>query len=81
MSQTTDIFPPDILPARSGVYLTRGVNPEDGVKTPWAYSYFDATDRIWGCAHETIEMAARSPEYEFAWQTKEWRGLAEEPKQ
>lgn len=80
MTDQTQTFPPDVLPARSGVYKTRGIDPETGkAEDGWLYSYFDLTDRVWGCAHATAEDAFKSPEYEFAHQTKEWRGLTEEP--
>lgn len=77
----TEIFPPDILPVRSGVYRTQSVDPDSGVAmNPWGYSYFDATDRVWGCVAETAEEAFAKPDYEFAWQTKKWRGLTGETK-
>lgn len=80
MKRTKDLtltFPEDILPTRRGVYQTRvmvGSKP-----SPWQYSFFDETDRIWGCAHDTPEMAEEFPEFEFAVQQKQWRGLAEDP--
>ncbi len=75
----TPTFPHDVLPVRSGVYRTRSVDPEDGKPIgPWGYSWFDATDRIWGCAEHGPIMAAQNPEYEFAYQTKIWRGLVKE---
>lgn len=77
----TPEFPPEILPVREGVYLTRQVDTEDGsVITKPEYSLFDATNKIWGCGHETPVGAASNPDFEFAWQTKSWQGLAEEPK-
>lgn len=79
----TPTFPPEILPVRGGVYFTRELNPETG--EPYAgdqflFSYFDATDRIWGCAAGNRDVAWQEPNYEFASQNKEWIGLAEEPK-
>jgi hypothetical protein len=80
----TNTFPPEILPASSGVYLTTQIDPETGEPTDTGivtgYSHFDAKDKIWGCTHATVEEAAAHPEYEFAHQTKIWQGLAEEPK-
>jgi hypothetical protein len=78
----TEIFPPETLPVRSGVYLTTQVDPETGESvssgTVTGYSYFDATDRVWGCSHMTIEEAIARPEYEFAWQYKRWQGMTKE---
>lgn len=77
----TAIFPPETLPVRSGVYKTRPIDPDTGKPTfSWGYSHFDATDRIWGCSHDRVDQAARVPDYEFAHQSKEWRGLTEEAK-
>lgn len=77
----TKIFPPDVLPVRSGVYRTKAVDIETGKSLgSWGYSYFDTTSKIWGCAHPDVDSAARVPDYEFALQHKMWRGLAEEPK-
>lgn len=73
----TDIFPEDILPARRGVYQTRSLLGDD--VTPWQFSFFDDTDRIWGCAHSTPGEAEQFPEFEFAVQQKQWRGLAKDP--
>ena len=71
----TDIFPPETLPVRSGLYLTRTVY-EDGSTDPfWQFSHFDATDRIWGCGHLSTYAAAEAPDYEFASQSKQWRGV------
>lgn len=75
------VFPANILPVRSGVYYTQAIEEETGKLGDSGYSYFDATDRIWGCMHPTVDMAAAAPEFEFAGQTKCWYGLAEEPKQ
>jgi hypothetical protein len=75
----TPVFPASILPVRSGVYATQQID-EDGNLGPFGCSYFDATDRIWGCTHRTVDEAAANPEFEFAVQTKMWQGLAEEPK-
>ena len=76
----TPIFPPDVLPVRSGVYFTQSVDEDGKAFGSWGFSYFDATDRIWGCSHEFVEAAAAYPEFEFAIQTKRWRGLSEESK-
>lgn len=75
------VFPPNILPVRSGVYYTQEVDSETGYYGKGGYSYFDSTDRIWGCMHKTPAQAAMHPEFEFAGQTKCWYGLAEEPNQ
>lgn len=75
------VFPANILPVRSGVYYTQSVDVEDGTLGASGYSYFDATDRIWGCIQPTPQKAAAHPEFEFAGQSKMWYGLAEEPKQ
>lgn len=74
----TPVFPANILPVRSGVYYTQAID-EDGKLGQSGYSYFDETDRIWGCMHKTPDEAAANPEFEFAGQTKMWYGLAEEP--
>ena len=75
----TPVFPPETLPVRAGAYLTRSLDTVTGkVLSGWGYSYFDATDRIWGCTHERVDQALRVPDYEFAHQHKEWRGLTEE---
>lgn len=75
----TKIFPPDVLPMSNGVYKTRGIDPETGNHDDgWLYSYFDSTDRVWGCSHATVEEAFKSPEYEFASQSKEWCHLTGE---
>ncbi|MBU3577537.1 hypothetical protein [Polynucleobacter sp. UK-Kesae-W10] len=78
----TPTFPPDILPVRSGVYFTRELDLDTGERLGemFMFSYFDATDRIWGCAAGNRESAWKEPGYEFASQNKEWIGLAEEPK-
>lgn len=81
--ELTPTFPPSVLPVRSGVYETLAADPETLQAIggfDWGYSYFDATDRVWGCAHDTIDEAWQHPEYEFAHQCKKWRGLTEEPK-
>jgi len=77
----TPTFPANILPVRSGVYSTVTVDSETGKLRNSGYSFFDATDKIWGCTHLTIQEAVANPEFEFAEQTKMWQGLAEEPKQ
>lgn len=76
----TEIFPPEILPVRSGVYKTRSFDAETGkpLDEPWAFSYFDFTDKIWGCSHPTVAEAWAYPEFEFAIQSKEWTKLPEE---
>lgn len=80
----TGIFPPETLPVRSGVYLTTQLDPETGEPTDsgivTGYSYFDLTDRVWGCSHPTVEEAIAHPDYEFAWQHKSWQGLTKEAK-
>lgn len=79
----TPTFPPEILPVRSGLYFTRELNIETGAPESelFVFSYFDATDRIWGCGSGHAQTAINEPGYEFASQNKEWIGLAEEPKQ
>ena len=76
------VFPPEILPVREGVYLTTQVDPDTGIalEQTKCYSYFDTTDRIWGCGYPQAEDAFKQPSYEFAHQVKSWQGLAEEPK-
>ena len=75
----TPIFPPDVLPVRSGVYWTQNIDPFDGATMdPWGYSYFDATDRIWGCTAQSIILAGINRDFEFAHQTKQWQGVLEE---
>lgn len=77
----TNIFPPEILPVRSGVYKTQACDPDTGTPLDaWGFSYFDANDRVWGCRHFDVEQAWRHPDYEFAHQCKQWCGLSEEPK-
>jgi hypothetical protein len=67
------IFPPDVLPQRNGVYRTCTVDVETGEEAEaWGYSYFDTTDRVWGCTQDNIEDAVKFPEYEFAHQYKRW---------
>lgn len=46
-------------PEKAGVYRTLS----EGVE---GFSWYDATDKIWGCTQPTIELAVKSPEYEFA---------------
>ena len=79
---TTPTFPPEIRPVKRGVYITRNIDPETGVceNNRWMYSFYDNTDKIWGCGALTPEQATSHPDFEFAEQNKEWRGLAEEPK-
>jgi hypothetical protein len=81
-SPLTPTFPPEILPVRSGLYFTREISLETGKPESerFLFSYFDATDRIWGCAGFSAHTAITEPSYEFASQNKEWIGLAEEPK-
>ena len=78
----TPEFPPEILPVREGVYLTKQIDDLTGtvVSKQAEYSLFDVTSKIWGCSHPTPEAAADDPDFEFAWQHKSWQGLAEEPK-
>jgi hypothetical protein len=78
----TPTFPANILPVRSGVYLTTHIDNETGlpVFNTKGYSLFDATSKIWGCNYRNVDVAAENPEFEFAWQNKSWQGLAEEPK-
>lgn len=62
-------------PTQSGVYATREVDVETGEPIPgstWLYSFFDLTDRIWGCSHPDPQMAIAWPEFEYASQSKEW---------
>lgn len=76
----TEVFPASTLPVRSGIYRTWQVDPEGVIiDHSGGYSYFDATDKIWGCSHLTVDEAAAKPEFEFAWQQKNWQGVAEEP--
>jgi len=77
----TPTFPPEILPVRSGVYFTREIDPDTGkaMTEMFVFSYFDATDRIWGCAAFNRDVAWKEPTYEFASQNKEWIGFTEEP--
>lgn len=75
------IFPANILPVRSGVYYTQAIEEETGKLGDSGYSFYDSTDRIWGCMHKTPAEAYAHPEFEFAGQSKMWYGLAEEPKQ
>lgn len=75
----TPIFPANILPVRSGVYKTMAVDDEDlQQNVSWNYSYFDATDRIWGCGHDNIVDAGIHRDHEFAHQLKQWQGVLEE---
>lgn len=76
----TEIFPAEILPVRSGVYNTLALDEDNHPVSDWGYSFFDATDRIWGCNYPSIDEAWRQPDYEYAVQRKLWFGLAEEPK-
>jgi hypothetical protein len=80
--QITPVFPPETHPVRRGVYMTREVDVETGEPTHegWFYSFYDSTDKIWGCSNFSPELATDKPEFEFASQHKEWRGLAQEPK-
>ena len=75
----TPTFPANILPVRSGVYKTRYVDRDSGKPIgPWGFSWFDITDRLWGCQSDAIDKAAAHLDYEFASQTKLWRGLVTE---
>lgn len=75
----TPVFPHDVLPVRSGVYMTQNVSLDDWLpENDWNFSHYDATDRIWGCGHKTVKDAAKHPDYEFAWSTKQWRGIEQE---
>ena len=78
----TATFPPEILPVRSGAYFTREIDLETGkpLTEGFFFSHFDATDRIWGCSAFNRDVATNEPNYEFASQSKEWIGLAQEPK-
>jgi hypothetical protein len=76
------IFPPSELPQSKGVYRTCTVDVETGEESEvWGYSFFDATDRIWGCTHTTIEDAVEAPDFEFANQNKRWSELSEQDSQ
>lgn len=81
MKLTRD-FPPEILPVRAGVYLTKQIDTLTGkvISKNTEYSLFDVTSKIWGCGYATPAEAAKTPDFEFAWQYKSWQGLAEEPK-
>lgn len=69
-------FPPDVLPTRNGAYRTCAIDLETGEESElWGFSYFDTTDRIWGCTQASIEEAVKFPEYEFAHQHKRWAEL------
>ncbi len=70
----TPVFPANILPVRSGVYATQQID-DDGNLGASGYSWFDLEYRVWGCQAATIEEAAAHQDYEFANQTKMWRGL------
>jgi hypothetical protein len=77
---TTNISPPDKLPTKAGVYRTRVIDPESNEPTGnWGYSYFDLTDRIWGCLSSDPAAAHSNPDFEFAEQNKEWCKPDEEP--
>jgi hypothetical protein len=79
IKELTPIYPPETLPARSGVYWAQSVDPETGdTASEWGFAYFDTTDRVWGCIADTVDHAAAHPEYEFAAQNKRWRGLTED---
>lgn len=75
----TPIFPANVLPVRSGVYKTLSVD-EEGVPDgrAWGFSYFDATDRIWGCVSDNVVEAGIHRDHEFAHQLKQWQGVLEE---
>lgn len=74
------INPPSILPERQGVYRTRLVDPEtDQPEGDWGYSYFDTTDRIWGCQSANRDTAFGERDFEFATQVKQWCKLDEDP--
>lgn len=75
----TPIFPANILPVRSGVYKTWNVDPETGdIFDAPGYSFYDATDRIWGCSNGDVINAGIHRDYEFAHQLKQWQGVLEE---
>lgn len=75
----TPIFPANILPVRSGVYRTWNIDPETGdISDTSGYSFYDATDRIWGCGHNNIVEAGIHRDHEFAYQLKQWQGVLEE---
>ena len=76
----TEIFPAEILPVRSGVYKTLSIDEDGTPQDDWGYSFFDATDRIWGCTYASVDAAWKQPDYEYAHQQKLWSGLTEEPK-
>lgn len=78
--QVTNMFPAETLPVRSGVYKTLAVDEDGEAMGDWGFSYFDSTDRIWGCAYASVDEAWKQPDYEYAHQQKLWFGLTEEPK-
>lgn len=80
-SNLTPVFPPNVLPVRDGVYLTQVLDVDSGKPdSSWLYSRYDSALRIWGCSYLTPGMAQSNPDYEFAQQNKQWRGLAAEPR-
>lgn len=76
-SNLTPVFPPNVTPARAGVYIA--CEKKQPVELGFQlYALWDGEN--WGCTHSTIEAAARHPDFEFAKQEKYWCGLNEEPK-
>ncbi|CBJ38280.1 protein of unknown function [Ralstonia solanacearum CMR15] len=66
----------DEKPVRAGVYQTIRFDGKRG------YSHFDG--EFWGYqagSRKSAELWGRGPNRMFAMQRKEWRGLAQEPKE
>lgn len=76
----TPIFPPEIKPTRSGVYLARSL-----VMMPFAankpfvmYSYYDVESDTWSIGRTTLENAFKYKNLTYH-NNKYWQGLNYNP--
>lgn len=72
----TPWFPGDVKPVRPGVYITRLWESQGGMFAYWSGKH-------WGWRQPTAESAAAFgvSGHDRAEQSKQWRGLAQQPKE
>lgn len=77
--ELTDWFPPGAKPVRPGVYETRLLDNDaiSGAVIGQGYSYWNGA--LWCNQSSSAQSAAGVREPGFAYQTKPWRGLAQDP--
>ena len=68
----TEVFPPDIKPVRSGVYLTSTVIDQSAIK---CYRSYDVISDRWSIGHSTVYSAQVNKPYYFKGDIFYWQGV------